>query len=93
MVLVCEGEEIGSDGALICLVQTRQAKGAGLEETRCRVGCGRRLVGMERTAVVFGRAVLVSGRWSGQAAGVGCGRHVPAGRELLLALAPQPASG
>lgn len=37
VVLVCEGEDISSDGALVRLLQTRQAEGTGLEEARGRV--------------------------------------------------------
>lgn len=94
IVLVCEGEDVGSDGALVRLVQARQAERAGLEEPRGWIGGRRGLVRMERTAVVFGGTILVSGRWSGQALGAGCRcGEVPAGGELLPALAPQPAPG
>jgi hypothetical protein len=58
-VLVCEGEQVGLDGALVRLLQAGKTEGAGLEETRGGVGYRRRLMGVERPAVVFGRAVLV----------------------------------
>lgn len=61
VVLVCEGEQIGGDGALVCLVEARQGEGAGLEETRRGVRHGRRLVRVEGAAVVLGRAKLVPG--------------------------------
>jgi hypothetical protein len=61
IVLVGEGEEVCGDGALVGLLEAGQAEGAGLEFSRRGVRDWRRLVGMERAAVVFGRAVLVSG--------------------------------
>jgi hypothetical protein len=60
-VLVGKGEDVGGDGALVCLLEPGQAKGAGSEETRSGIGHGWRLVGMERSAVVLWWAVLVSG--------------------------------
>jgi hypothetical protein len=60
VVLVGEGEDVGGDGALVCLLEPGQAEGARCEETRCRIRHGRRLVRMERATVVFGRAVLIS---------------------------------
>jgi hypothetical protein len=59
-MLICEGEEIGGDLALVCLLKAGQTERSGLEESRRRVRLWRRLMGVERTAVVFGRTVLVS---------------------------------
>jgi hypothetical protein len=34
IVLVCEGEQVGCDLALICLLEAGETKGSGLEESR-----------------------------------------------------------
>lgn len=60
VVLVGEGEEVCGYGALVRLLKTRQAEGAGLEETRGGIRGGGWLMWVERPAVVLGRAVLVS---------------------------------
>jgi len=61
-VLVCHGEDVLGNGALVRLLEAREAEGTGLEASRGWVGDGERLVGMQRAAVVLGLAVLVS--WS-----------------------------
>lgn len=59
-MLIGQGEDVLGDGALVCLVETGQAEGAGLEASRGRIRDGERLVGMEGAAVVLGLTVLVS---------------------------------
>lgn len=59
IVLVCEGEQVGGDFALVRLLEARQTEGPRLEESRCRIGLWRGLVRVEWTAIVLGRAILV----------------------------------
>jgi hypothetical protein len=92
--LVGQSQDVGGDGALVGLLETREREGTGLEKTGGRIGYWRRLMGMERAAVVLGRAVLVSaarvlaGCWLRMAA---C--SVPAGGKAVVAPSPQPAPG
>lgn len=62
IVLVCEGEQVGGDFALVRLLEARQTEGPRLEESRCRIGLWRGLVRVEWTAIVLGRAILVPAR-------------------------------
>jgi hypothetical protein len=59
IVLVCEGEQVRGNLALVRLLEARQTEGPRLEQTRRGVGLGRGLVRVQWAAVVFGRAILV----------------------------------
>ena len=89
-MLICEGEEIGRDLALVGLLETGQAEGSRLEESRRGIRLGRRLVGVERAAVVFGGSVLVSGMYELVCLLVHASAAVPAWRQLLVSSPPQP---
>jgi hypothetical protein len=59
-VRVGQGHQVGGDCGLVGLGESREAEGAGLEEAGGGIGGGRGLMGVERAAVEFGRAELVS---------------------------------
>ena len=59
-MLVCECHHVLYDGAVVGLLHAREGERAGDEFARCWVGGWRRLVRVERAAVVSGRAELVS---------------------------------
>jgi hypothetical protein len=88
-VLVCEGKEIGCDLALICLLEAGQTEGSGLEESRRGIRLWRRLMRVKRTAVVFGRTVLVSGIYEPMFLWVYSLKLIPAWRQLLVSSSPQ----
>ena len=56
---ICEGEEVGCNSALICLLQAGDAEWTRPEETRRRISLWGRLVRMEGSTVVLGRPILV----------------------------------
>lgn len=60
--MVREGHKIGFDGAFICLLQARGGEWTRDKETGCGIRLWRRLVRMQRTAVVFGRTELIPAR-------------------------------
>jgi hypothetical protein len=57
---ICQCHEIRLESTLICLFQARCGKGSRDENSGCRIRGRRRLVRVQRTAVVLGRAELVS---------------------------------
>jgi hypothetical protein len=88
-VLVCEGEEVGCDLALVCLLEAGQTEGPRLEESRRRVRLWGWLMGVERTAVVFGGSVLVSDIYEPMFLLVHCSASLPAWRQLFVSSPPQ----
>ena len=62
MVDVGEGHDVGFDGGEVCLLEAWEGEGTRDELARGRIGGFGRLVRVERTAVVLGRAELVSER-------------------------------
>lgn len=59
-MVVCEGHEIGRNGAVICVLQAREAERPRNEVTSSRFGRGWCLDWVQRTSIVFGRMILVS---------------------------------
>jgi hypothetical protein len=62
VVNVGEGHDVGFDGREVGLFKAWKGEGTRNELSRSRVGGFGRLVRVERTAVVLGRAELVSER-------------------------------
>lgn len=60
IVDVCEGHQVGCEGGFIGLFETGKSERSWSEEARGGVRWRRRLMGMERAAVVFGRTKFVS---------------------------------
>ena len=60
MVDIGEGHDIGFDGREVGLLEAWEDEGTGDELSRGRIGGFGRLVRVEGTAVVLGRAELVS---------------------------------
>jgi NAD/NADP transhydrogenase beta subunit len=60
-MVVCEGHEVGSNGAVICVLQAREAERSRNKVTSSRFGRGWRLDWVQRASIVFGRMILVSG--------------------------------
>lgn len=59
-MVVCKGHEVGRNGAVICVLQAREAERSRNEVTSSRFGRGWCLDWVQRASVVFGRMILVS---------------------------------
>lgn len=59
-MVVCEGQKVGRNRAIICVLQAREAERSGNEITSSRIGRGWRLDWVQRASIIFGRMILVS---------------------------------